>query len=404
MEEKTGPIIYQLDMDSCSDTKIKQKIVATDKRLYYILNYDKMGLSFNDEKNTIYRSVVFGYNAKEILCFSPPKSKTIEYFMKLNPTINENMIMNEYMEGVMISLFYDTSLEQWELATKGAVGGKYSFYNKYVSKSDKTFYEMFLEALSANPGEELNNLHAIHSLSKRYSYTFILQHPENKIILPVKKAALYLVGVYKYNIWEYNTVEYIPANEYETWHEFNAFQGLIQFPNRPTYSWDYDELIQRHESFEDNIERAGIVITNSITGDRAVIKSRLRSQLKKNKYVGPEIEYKYFAVRKTGKMNSFLSFYPSYKNTFASIADQYEALIKNVYDSYIHYYVLRDTNDIEDKYFNHIVKIHKTIYIPSFRTTRKRIKKDTVRGYFDKMEPRELLFLLNWDIREMNIL
>jgi len=304
----------------------------------------------------------------------------------------------------MISLFYDTSLEQWELATKGAVGGKYSFYNKYVSKSDKTFYEMFLEALSANPGEELNNLHAIHSLSKRYSYTFILQHPENKIILPVKKAALYLVGVYKYNIWEYNTVEYIPANEYETWHEFNAFQGLIQFPNRPTYSWDYDELIQRHESFEDNIERAGIVITNSITGDRAVIKSRLRSQLKKNKYVGPEIEYKYFAVRKTGKMNSFLSFYPSYKNTFASIADQYEALIKNVYDSYIHYYVLRDTNDIEDKYFNHIVKIHKTIYIPSFRTTRKRIKKDTVRGYFDKMEPRELLFLLNWDIREMNIL
>lgn len=404
MEEKTEPVIYQLDMDSCSATKIKQKIVATEKRLYYVLNYDKMGLSFNDEKNMIYRSVVFGYNVKEILCFSPPKSKTIEYFMKLNPTINENTIVNEYMEGVMISLFYDTSLEKWELATKGAVGGKYSFYNKYVSKSDKTFYAMFLEALSANTGEELNDLPAIHSLSKRYSYTFILQHPENKIILPVKKAAIYLVAVYKYNIWEYNTVEYIPANEYETWHEFNAFQGMIQFPNRPTYSWDYDELIQRHESFEDNIERAGIVITNSITGDRAIIKSRLRSQLKKNKYVGPEIEYKYFAVRKTGKMNSFLSFYPIYKNTFASIADQYEALIKNVYDSYIHYYVLRDTNDIEDKYFNHIVKIHKTIYIPSFRTTRKRIKRDTVRGYFDKMEPRELLFLLNWDVREMNVL
>ena len=112
----------------------------------------------------MYRSVIFSYPEKKILSFTPVKSIPSSTFMQKYPTIKDNIFINEYIEGVMIQLFYDFRVNCWTIATKGNIGCKYGFYNKNQNvcqnphQNQNTFYNMFLDALHANKNESLNQL------------------------------------------------------------------------------------------------------------------------------------------------------------------------------------------------------------------------------------------------------
>ena len=54
---------------------------------------------------------------------------------------------------------------------------------------------MFSEA------SEKNNFN-MNQLDKKYNYSFVLQHPRNRIVVPFSKPQLYLVKVYEINIVE----------------------------------------------------------------------------------------------------------------------------------------------------------------------------------------------------------
>jgi hypothetical protein len=63
-------------------------------------------------------------------------------------------------------------------------------------------------------------------------------------------------------------------------------------------------------------------------------------------------------------------------------------------------------HDIEPKYFTHIYKIHHEIYLPSISNKKinekvQKIYRKTVLKYFDNMDPRELLFILSSDKRDL---
>ena len=92
-----------------------------------------------------------------------------------NPNIN-TIVVNEIIEGTMITLFYDKVLNVWEIATKGAIGGKYWFYRTDYEKKmgQKTFRRMFLEALRIEDTEDLENASIMNQFSKDYCYNFIL--------------------------------------------------------------------------------------------------------------------------------------------------------------------------------------------------------------------------------------
>ena len=89
-------------------------------------------------------------------------------------------------------MFYDTFSQEWVVCTKSNYGANCKF-NLDV---DLTFNQMFAEAFAED------NL-SYDYFNKNYSYSFVLQHPMNRIVVPVENPTLYLTTVYK---CENNTV------------------------------------------------------------------------------------------------------------------------------------------------------------------------------------------------------
>jgi hypothetical protein len=389
---------YQLDPNIISN-KITKKSVRGYYSDYFILNYDKLGLCFNDEKTGVYRSVVFSNPENRLLSFSPVMSISPSVFMNKYPNIDYDIYVQEFVEGVMINLFYDYRVHKWVIATKGAIGGKYG----YGSASDKsnTFYEMFMDALHANKSETLNNLAMVEHFVKCLSYTFILQHPKNVISVPVSKPRLVLVSVYLIHR-EKNTAEFIPHVFYEKWTEFINLAGIVEFPKQYDFH-DYKEIFQKNKELPNNGTETGYMITNIRTGERCRIRSYAHDILKQMTRVDAETQYRYFCIRHIGKLSDYIKMFPHQKKSFFLIEEEYENRITKIHESYcdVYIYKTRDPDTVDSADFTHVYKLHHNVYLPSLCSGSKlrKVYKKTVRKYFDEMEPRELLYIMSADKR-----
>jgi hypothetical protein len=92
------------------------------------------------------------------------------------------------------------------------------------------------------------------------------------------------------------------------------------------------------------------------------------------------------------------------KKDFHLLRNEYEEFIKTIHNVYLDVHVRKYSVEIDEKYSSHIYKIHHDIYLASLKTENPiTIKKSNISDYFNKMEPRELLYLLNWDKRTLNL-
>ena len=102
------------------------------------------------------------------------------------------------MDGTMINVFYNTSnlnkngksSPKWEIATRSNIGANCRFN----LNSKKTFRDMFYDAITSS---EYNDSDFFNSLNKKYCYSFVLQHPENRIVHQVKTPQIYLTNVFE---------------------------------------------------------------------------------------------------------------------------------------------------------------------------------------------------------------
>jgi hypothetical protein len=395
--------IYSIDTVKYNESKIKTKTYSKSGVTYTILNYDKDVLCDDDYNNGYYRSLIVSSPENKILAFSPQKSLKNEIFIEKYPDVDDNIFMNEIIEGTMINLFFDERIQQWEISTRGAVGGSYFYYrNQYELDSDRknqtSFYQMFLEALSADEKQPLNEVSLLKELPKNYCYSFVLQHPDNHIVLPISKCSIYMVAIYE--VMDGNNVKYISPLEYQNWDLFKNLNNPILFPKQYQYA-SYQEAKDENCSIQTEFTNLGVMVTNLETGIRTGLKNPRYEEVKLLRGNNPNLQYQYLSLRKTGKIQDFLFYFPQYKNIFYRFYQEYENFVTNVHYSYLTYYVQKQNVKISKKYASHIYKIHHELYLPSLNTdTPIIVKRRVVKEFFDNLEPREMIYHLNYDRRQ----
>jgi len=342
---------------------------------YFIYNLEPEFIPNADLKNRIYRSAVLSSEHK-ILALAPAKS-----LPNTNFVVSSKVSVNEIIEGTMINMFWDPNLGEWEIATKKGVGGKYFFFrNKYDGAPEepeqKTFRQMFLDVF------ELNDL----PFDKSYSYSFVLQHPCNHIVIQIDNPALYLVQTYKIN-GEENTYAYVNPKSHPDYEEF--VKRGVKFPRDfvltsgktleqqfvDSTNHVFDQIPDLEEALSNPLNaftNVGIMATDQETGLRTAYHNKIYLEVKSLRGNNPNLHYQYLLLRKIGKVSEFLRYFPMYRKHFNKFLEHFTLFTERIYKLYWEVHVKKTVPEIPEKYEKYFVeKIHYEVFLPRHREDKK---------------------------------
>ena len=389
-------LIYNEKRDDLNILKLnKVECRTSNNQKYKVVRYEKNTLTI-DMRNIygLCRSIVINSN-NNIVCFAPPKSVSCETFMNKYPEKKDNIIAEEFVDGTMINVFWDSSVGLsggWEITTRNTVGGTSSFYK---SQHSKTFRDMFMEAVKEN------NL-VLEQLNPLYCYSFVLQHPENRIVVPFKKPQLYLVAIYSIDNTDPNNINVSSININEL-KSFTWCNTSIKFPE--TYIWDnYTNLINNYASMNTPYNIQGVVIYNTTTGERTKIRNPVYEQVRSLRGNQPKLQYQYLCLRKEGKVSDYLKYYPENKRDFSNFRDNVHLFTNTLFSNYIACYVKKEKPLLEfsAQYRTHMFNIHQ-IYMNELKEKQLFVTNTVVIKYVNNLHSSLLMYCLNYQMRKRNV-
>jgi hypothetical protein len=316
-----------------------------------------------------------------------------EFIQKYDETTYK-IVAEEFIEGTMINVFWDETNGDWEISTRNTVGATSSFY-KGTGKT-KNFREMFFEAA------KYNNLE-LNFLETNYCYSFVLQHPDNRIVVPFKKPQLYLVAVYSiHNDSDKITVENYNPRQFQNFFS-NILNSSIMFPQ--IYKFEkYSKLIETYASMNTPYNIVGAVVHNYSTGERMKIRNPVYEQVRKLKGNQPKLQYQYICLRKEGKVCEFLEFYPENKKELSIFRDQIHLFTNTLFTNYVSCYIKKERPliNFSDQYKTHMFNIHQK-YINELREKKQFVTNTVVINYVNGLHPSLLMYCLNFHMRKKNV-
>ena len=351
-----------------------------------------------------YRSIVVDKD-NYIVSFSPPKSLNIDMFMEKNDF--NDIKVEELIEGTMINLFYDNFKKEWNIATRSTVGAN----NKFVQEQEiATFRVMFLEACN-EIGLDFEQLpKKSDNENSSYNYSFVMQHPKNRIVSRTKdnKCLIYLVEMYEIIKKELCTEIYcVDTNNF-----MDCFSKLgISIPSDLMLNNsinDYNELINISKgdfksswSEKEYICFGGFVVKNKKTNERTKIRDEHYEYIRKLRGNQIKPKYHYLSLRKQKNIQQYLYYYPEDKNKYDVFRQEISDYVYNLWQCYIGCYIKKEkpVKEWQHKFRVHMFKLHE-----EFKSNRQIITLNKVYIYFNNLHESQQMYLLNYkDDSESNL-
>ena len=364
-----------IDISNNMLNSIYKKTWTTNNKLYTIMKYNKSMLTReNIATMGLYRSVIMSNN--NINVFSPPKGLAFNEFIQYYP--EHECIAEEFVEGTMINLFYDTDMAKWEIASKSTVGCSVTF-----NKEQPTFRELFYDIctdLSIN----------FDVFSKDCCYSFIIQHPKNKFVTPIIAKKLYLISIYKIDN-ENKIVQELPRE---------SFSQNISLPNWFTFN-SYKDIYSYYTSTNLDASIMGIVIRHK-DGVRTKIRNPSYEYIKHLRGNHCKLQYQYLSLRKLNRVKEYLMYFPEKKADFYKYRLQLHNYTETLYLNYINCYIKKEKplKEYSHQFKLHMYELHR--YYLSIRNDNGYINKNIVINYVNNLQPAQIMYVLNYHLREVS--
>jgi hypothetical protein len=382
---------------TCNVLKLNKLECRTENnQIYKIITYDKSILNYDlVDTYGLCRSVIIN-SKNNVVAFAPPKSFQPEKFLELYPIPNEDIVAQEFVEGTMINVFFDPTIGLtggWEITTRNIVGATCGFFSHHSESEPQengkqTFRTMFLEAAKEN------NL-VLENLNRKLSYSFVLQHPKNRIVIPIKKPQLYLVAVYFIDNNDPNNITIFTSDLQEN--KDYWFTTTIKFPEIYSFN-DYTELIDKYASMNTRYDKLGFVLYNKKTAHRTKIRNPVYEEVRHLRGNQSKLQFQYLTLRREGKMNEFLKIFPENKKECSLFRDQLHLFTNALFENYISCYIKKEKplKEFSPQYRTHMFHLHED-YKNKLKEQKLFVTKKIVIDYVNNLQPQILMHSLNYN-------
>lgn len=324
------------------------------------------------------RSMIYDIDTKSIVCYSPPKSHSLDDFDKAIEFDESKITYEEFVEGTMVNLFYNKG--EWQMATRSLIGGRGVFF-----KGGKTFRQMFLEST-------IEQNIVFDDFNKDYCYSFVIQHSDNRIVTKFTKPCAVLCGLYKCTG---SIVEDISFDVVDPEHK------LIR---AKSYTFDSVDAAKKELANADttpyNIQ--GFVM--KYNGIRSKVRNPTYEYVRRLRGNQPKSQFQYLSLRKTGKVGEFLKYYPEYAVEFDEYRRQVHYFTNNLHTNYINCYVhkMKPLGQFAKEYRQHMYTIHQT-YITDLIPKKEHVSRDFVIKYVNDIPTAHLMYAINYKHRQQKV-
>jgi hypothetical protein len=390
--------------------KLTMKNWKTDTGMYSIIKYEKQAfvLTSEDYENIgLLRSAVID-EAGRIVAYSPPKCVYLS--QEREKAFNENNVMTkpsdtstnewyaeEFVEGTMINMFYSEKGGAWEIATKSTVGANVVFYapknpKETVEIREKdTFRNMFFETC-AKIGFKYEEL------PKEFMYSFVLQHPKNRIVLPINDAAIYIIGVYSIN---HDTLDVMQLSSAGFAEKYGGGGAILRPTQLFADNYSVEGFKKEYASMNASYNMMGVVFCNMVTGERTKVRNPMYEMVKNMKGVEQKLQLQYLTLRHGGRVADYLKSYPEYKGDFALFRSQLHGFTRSLHQNYLDCFVFkkRTFSEFPQQYKKFMSGLHKK-YLEELREIKGSVTFTYVVEFVNTQSPMLLMYSLNYVVRE----
>lgn len=339
------------------------------------------------------RSMVIDRELGRIVCVGPNKSipvDEIEQYSSKQDGDGDGIHYEEFVDGVMINVFWDEPNNAWQYATRSNIGADIRFYLQ--SEGNLTFRAMFEEALKEDSID-------LNVLPKSYCYSFVLQHPLNRIVAPVEKPHAVLVEAHCITDMIVTIYPHGSTDDDKELREIIDVHG-IPIPKTYTYK-NIREATDHHASRNTDFGCVGIILKNYRKGWRAKIRNPVYEEVKQLRGNSPKLQFLYLTLRHSGNVSKYLRFFKEHSDDFENYRNQVHNFTQNLYVNYVDCFIKKKAhvNTYPHQYKVCMTTLH-TLYLDTLMPRGKHIHKGVVINFFNEMPPQRQMYLLNYNYRK----
>ena len=354
---------------------------------YTIIKYDKSKCLPSDYyKVGFLRTMIIDRDANKIVCVGPNKSIPVEEIQQYS---ENNINYEEFVDGVMMNVFWDGENNNWEYATRSNVGADIRFYLQ--NGPNMTFKTMFQEALAE---DEID----LNVLPKNYCYNFVLQHPKNRVVAPVDKPHVVLVEAHTIDEC---IVTIYPHGKGEGDRVLRQIidKNNISIPEKYNYTC-LSEARERHATRNTHFGCVGVVLKNYETGWRSKLRNPVYEEVKMLRGNSPKHQFLYLTLRHSGNLAKYLQYFPEERARFDGYRKQVHRFTHNLYVNYVDCFINKKAKicAFPGQYKGCMASLH-TLYLDQLMPNRNHVHKGIVIQFFNDMPPQQQMYLLNYHHR-----
>jgi len=351
---------------------------------YSVIYYKKGHSNFEIPHVKLFRSIVWDKDANTPVSITPSKSAMGESI----PVDLSNYTIETFHDGVLIGQFWDGT--SWRIHTRTVLDANCRYYSH-----TKSFATMFKEAISAmhtkavETAKEAKTAEPIplyDRLDKTVSYSWILQHPENRIVTEVRSPRITLVGAFR----KYDRV---PRSDLLSLNEFLPKQHTFETPHAVKLA-----LSSWESKYSCNFQ--GLVFLNKETGERSKIRTDTYNRARTFRGNTPRLDFLWLQAWRTNTLKEYEWFYPEEKSRIRSLLNQWKEVTTEVFNIYIAKYKERKDIILPVKYKGLMYALHK-YYIEHLRPSGDKITFKNLIDWMNQRDIPQMLYLLNYERRTL---